>query len=242
MERISQFIQQLDESLFKFIQMSQYFPKPYEPFGGDINIKVDLSNYTTKTDLKDPAGIDTSKLALKSYLANLKAKIDKIDVDKLKAVHIDLSKLSNAVTNDVVKKAVYEKLVTKVNNTDTRGLALKNKYDADKSDLEKKLPNITELVKKKTDYNAKLTEIESKTTSISGLATNSALTAVKNKILDVSNLVEKKTDYNTKISEIEKKGTDHDHDIYITTLEFNKLTAEKFAARLAQVNKDRFRY
>ena len=220
--------------------MSQYFPKPYEPFGGDINIKVDLSNYTTKTDLKDPAGIDTSKLALKSNLANLKAEIDKIDVDKLKAVPIDLSKLSNAVTNDVVKKAVYDKLVTKVNNIDTGGLALKTKYDTDKSDLEKKLPNITELVKK-TDYNAKLTEIESKTPSISGLATNSALTAVKNKILDVSNIV-KKTDYNTKISEIEKKVTDHDHDIYITTLEFNKLTAEKFAARLAQANKDRFRY
>ena len=64
--------------------MSQYFPKPYEPFGGDINVKVDLSNYATKADLKNATGIDTSKLAAKSDLVSLKAEIDKIDVDKLK--------------------------------------------------------------------------------------------------------------------------------------------------------------
>ena len=58
---------------------------------------------------------------------------------------------------------------------------------------------------------------------------------MKNKILDVSSLV-KKTDYNTKISEIENKLTNHDHDKYITTPEFNKLTAQNFAARLAQAN------
>ena len=77
--------------------------------------------------------------------------------------------------------------------------------------------------------------MESKVPSISGLATNAALTAVENKIPNVSNLVTK-TDYNTKINEIEKKITDHDHDKYITTPEFNKLTAENFAARLKQVN------
>ena len=63
--------------------MTQYFSKPNEPFGGDINVKVDLSNYATKTDLKSGIGIDTSKLALKLYLANLKAEVDKIDVDLL---------------------------------------------------------------------------------------------------------------------------------------------------------------
>ena len=60
--------------------MSQYFPKPYEPFGGDINVKVYLSNYATKDDLKNATGVDTSKLASKSDLANLKAEVDKIDV------------------------------------------------------------------------------------------------------------------------------------------------------------------
>ena len=62
--------------------MSQYFPKPYDPFGGDINVKVDLSNYATKADLKNATGIDTSKLAAKSHLASLKAEIDQTDVDK----------------------------------------------------------------------------------------------------------------------------------------------------------------
>ena len=71
--------------------------------------------------------------------------------------------------------------------------------------------------------------------SISGLATNAALAAVENKIPDVSSLV-KKTDYNTKVSEIEKKLTDQNHDKYITSPEFNKLTAKNFAARLKQAN------
>ena len=84
--------------------MSQYFSKPNEPFGGDINVKVDLSNYAAKTHLKSGIRIDTSKLALKLYLANLKAEVDKIDVDKLKTVPADLSKLSNVVNNYVVRK------------------------------------------------------------------------------------------------------------------------------------------
>ena len=62
--------------------MSQYFPKPYEPFGGNVNVKVDLSNYAAKADLKNATGIDTSKLAAKSDLVSLKAEVDKIDVDK----------------------------------------------------------------------------------------------------------------------------------------------------------------
>ena len=61
--------------------MSRYLPKPYEPFGGDINVKADLSNYATKADLKNETGIDTSKLAAKSDLANLKAELDKLDID-----------------------------------------------------------------------------------------------------------------------------------------------------------------
>ena len=92
---------------------------------------------------------------------------------------------------------------------------------------------------KKTDYNANITEIEGKIPSISGLPTTTTLTAVENKIPNDSNIVKKKrkkTDYNTKINEVEKKITDHGHDKYITTPEFNKLTVENFAARLAQAN------
>ena len=63
--------------------MSQYSPKPYEPFGRDINVKVDLSNYATKTDIKNITHVDTSGFALKTNLANLKTEIDKLDIDKL---------------------------------------------------------------------------------------------------------------------------------------------------------------
>ena len=77
--------------------MSQYFPKPYEHFRRDINVKVDLSNYATKADLENVKGTNICKLALKP---NLKAEIDQIDVGKLKTVPIDLSKLSNVVNND----------------------------------------------------------------------------------------------------------------------------------------------
>ena len=73
--------------------MSQYFPKPYEPFDGDINIKVGLSNYATKTDLKNVTHIDTSSFALKTNLASFKTEVDKLDIDKLMPVLVDLSKL-----------------------------------------------------------------------------------------------------------------------------------------------------
>ena len=85
---------------------------------------------------------------------------------------------------------------------------------------------------KKADFNAKVTEIEGKIPSISGLGNNSALTAVENKIPDGSSLV-KKTDYNIKISEIENKVNDHNHDKYITTSGFNTMAADVFEARLA---------
>ena len=78
--------------------MSQYFPKSFRS-GRTINVKVDLSNYATKTDLKYVTHVDTSNLALKTNLANLKTKVDKLDTDKLKTFPVDLSKLSNVVKN-----------------------------------------------------------------------------------------------------------------------------------------------
>ena len=119
--------------------MCQYFPKPYEPFQGDINVKVDLSNYATKTDLKNVSHVDVSSFALKSNLASLKTKVDKLDIDKLTPFPVDLSKLSDVVKNVVVKKTEYDKLVAKVNNIDTTEFVLKTTYDTDKSDLEKKV-------------------------------------------------------------------------------------------------------
>ena len=99
--------------------MSQHFPKPYERFGGDMKVKVDLSNYATKTDLQNITHVDVSSFALKSNLAKLKTEVDKLDIDKLAPVPNDLAKLSNIVKNDVVKKSIYDKSATKVDKLDT---------------------------------------------------------------------------------------------------------------------------
>ena len=105
--------------------MSQYFPKPYGPFSGDINVKVDLSNYPTKAHIKNISHVDTSSFELKTNLASLKSKVDKLDIDKLLPVPVDLSKLSDVVKNSVVKKTDYDKLIAKVNSIDSSEFALK---------------------------------------------------------------------------------------------------------------------
>ena len=135
----------------------------------------------------------------------------------------------------LLKETVYDKLVAKLNSIDTSGFVLKTNYDTDKSEIENKIPDTSGLFKKKTDYNAKITEIQGKIPGIIGLATNTALTTVENKIPNISSLV-KKADYNKKIIEIEKKLTDHNHDKYITTPELNNLAASVLNARLAQAN------
>ena len=94
--------------------MSQYFPKPYEPFGGDIKVKVDLPNYATKAEVKDITHVDTSSFALKTNLANLKTEVDKLDIDKLVPVPVDLSKLSDVVKNDVIKKTAYNAKISEI--------------------------------------------------------------------------------------------------------------------------------
>ena len=88
----------------KLPSLFQYFPKPYEPFLRDISVKVDLFNYATKADLKNATGIDTSKLAAKFDLASLKVEVEKLDFEKLVPVSIDLSKLSDIVKNDAIRK------------------------------------------------------------------------------------------------------------------------------------------
>ena len=164
--------------------MSQFVTKPFRNFGRNINVKVDLSSYTTKTDQRNVTHVDASSFALKKNLANSKNDVDKLDIYKLAPVPVDLIRLSDVVKNDVVKKTVYDKLVAKVNNIDTSDFVLKTKYQTDKTELEKKIPNVTDFVKK-----AKLTELENKIPDISNLATKTALTAVENKTPSVSSLV-----------------------------------------------------
>ena len=160
------------------VLVSEYFPEQ-KSLEGRVNVELDLSNYATKTDLKNATGVDTSSFAknklyidklknVPSDLSSLKSKADKLDVDKLVPVPVDLSKPTDAVKNNVVKKGV-SKFATK------------------------------------TTLNAKINEVKCEIPSITDLATTTALTAVENKIPNVNNLV-KKTDYNTKINEIVKKN------------------------------------
>ena len=133
--------------------MSIYFPKSFRGFGKNVNAKVDLSNYATKTDIKNIWHVDASSFALKTNLADIKTEVDNLDVNKLVPIPADLSKLSNVVKYDVVKKTVYDKLVTKVNaiplnNIDTSDFALKTNYNTDKTELEKKFLILVALSKK----------------------------------------------------------------------------------------------
>ena len=137
--------------------MSDYFCRRYKRFDRDINVKVDLSNYATKTDLRNVSHVDVSSFALKSNLASLKTEVDKIDADKLKTVPVNQAKLSNVVKNDVIKKTEYDKLVAKVDGIDNTNFVSRTKYEKDGSNFEdiinkidKKIPDVTNLVKKKT--------------------------------------------------------------------------------------------
>ena len=132
--------------------------------------------------MKNVMHFDTSSFALKIHLASLKTEVSKLDIEKLALVPVDLSKLSD------VKKAVYDKLAAKVNNIDTSDFVLKTKYQTDKAKSEKKIPDVTDFVKKKTK---KLIELENKIPNVCSLATKTALTVVENKIPNVSSLVKK---------------------------------------------------
>ena len=162
---------------FHCVITSQYVPKPFRSFGENISVKADLSNYARKTNLKNVTHVDTSTFALKTNLASLKTEVDILDIDKLAPISVDLSKLSDVVKNDVVKKAVYDKLAAVVSNIDTSAFVLKTQYQADKAELEKIIPDVTEL--------------ENEIPSASSLATKTALTAVENKIPCVSSFIPK---------------------------------------------------
>ena len=145
--------------------MSQYFSKPYE-FGGDINVKVDLSNYATKTDIKNISHVETSGFALKSNLASLKTKVDKLDIDKLKILPNNINNLKNKVDKiDIDKLVLVPADLSKLSN------AVKNE------------------VVKKTGYNTKIKNIEDKIHDISNLATKTILNAKINEVKTANQLL-----------------------------------------------------
>ena len=95
---------------FHCIKISQYFTKPYELFDRDIIVKVDLSNYATKSDLKHATRIDTSKSAGKSDIVSLKAEVNKLDIDQLKSVPTNLSSLKSKVDKLEIKNCLMKVL------------------------------------------------------------------------------------------------------------------------------------
>ena len=118
-------------------------------------------------------------------------------------VPVDLNKLCAAAKYDIVKKAAYDKLAEKVSNIDISRFVVKTKYDTDKSDLENKIPHTSRIVKN-ADYNTKITKTENRILSISGLAINSALTAVEDKIPNINSLVKNNQIIAQKLLKLEK--------------------------------------
>ena len=191
----------IKKTLYK---ISQYFPKPYEPFSGNINVKVDVFNYATKNDIKNITQVDTSSFALRANVANLKTEVDKLDIDKLRGLPNNLSNLKTKVGKlDIDKLAPAPTDLSKLSNVVKNEVVKKTEYDAKIKNTEDEIPDISNLATK-SNFNTKINEVKDEIPSITGLATTSALTAVENKIPSISNLV-KETDYDTKIGEIENK-------------------------------------
>ena len=139
-----------------------YYP-PYKSSSNNIQVELDLTNYATKTDLKNITHVDVSSFASKTNLAALKSEVDKIDTDKLKTAPVDLAKLTNTVKNDVVKKTDYNAKVTsieaqiagltknavdnladitKLKAIDTDSFVTRTKFSADTNALDDKIDDV----------------------------------------------------------------------------------------------------
>ena len=142
--------------------MTTYYT-PYKSSSKNVKVELDLTNYATKTYLKNITHVAVSSFASKTNLGALKPEIDKIDADKLKTTPIDLDRLSNLVKNDVVKKTDYNTKVTSIedqiagltNNTvdnladitklkaiDTNSFVIRTKFSADTNALDDKIDGV----------------------------------------------------------------------------------------------------
>ena len=177
--------------------MSTYYP-PYKSSSSNVKVELDLTNYATKTDLKNITHVDVSSFASKTNLAALKTEVDKIDADKLKTVPVDLAKLTNAIENDLVKKTdsnakvvnmesqiagvtknTLDNLgdITKLKAIDTSSFVLKTNLTADVNTLGNKIDTT-----------------DTKIPDISGLATKTCLTSYL-----------QTATFNSKVTEVENK-------------------------------------
>ena len=174
-----------------------YYP-PYKSSSNNIKVELDLTNYATKTDLKNITHVDISSFASKAYSAALKTEVDKIDIDKLKTAPVDLAKSTNAVENDLVKKTVYNTNVTSIegqlagitkNTIDNLAILTKLKASDTNSFVLK-----TKLASDVTALENKIDTVDKKIPDISGLATKTRL-----------NVYLQTSTFNSKVTEIENK-------------------------------------
>ena len=180
--------------------MTTYYP-PYKSSGNNVKGELDLTNYATKTDLKNITHIDVSSFASKTNLAALKTEIDKIDANKLKTTPVDLAKLTNAIENDVVKKTDYNKKVTSI-EAQIAGLT-KNAVD-NLADITKLKAIDTNSFVTRTKFSAdtnalddKIDGVEKELPDINGLATKTSLNAYF-----------QTSTFNSKVTEVENKIKD----------------------------------
>ena len=200
--------------------MSTYYP-PYKSSSNNIKVELDLTNYATKTDLKNITHTDVSSFASKTNLSALKTEVDKIDIDKLKTVPDDLAKLSNVVKNEVFKKTDFsaDNYVTRSKfSTDTN--SLDDKIDK----VDKKIPDVsglatkssvTILIKNLDDRidKLKINDYAKKTSLTNYMLTstfNSKSTELENKIKDADIIAKNAV---TKVNSIKSNLNDYANDI-----------------------------
>ena len=230
MEKKLQVVFMIENYKRLYYKMSRYYPL-YKRSSQSVKVELDLTNYATKTDLKNITHVDVSSFASKTNLAALKTEVDKTDVDKLKTAPVDLAKLTNAVENDLVKKTVYNAKVTSIENQ-IAGLT-KNTVDnlADITKLKAIDANSfflkTKLASDVTTLENKIDTVNKKIPDISGIATKTSLTSYlqtatfDSKVAEVENKI-KATDIiaksaNTKANTIRSDLTDYAKKADVTT-------------------------
>ena len=174
-----------------------YYP-PYKSSSNNVKVELDLTNYATKTDLKNITHVDVSSFASKTNLAALKTEVDKIDADKLKTTPTDMAKLTNVVEHDVLKKTDYN---TKVTSIEAQIARLTKNTEDNLADITKLKAIDTNSFVTRTKFSVdtnglddKIDGVEKKIPDISGLATKTSL----NSYLQTST-------FNSKVTEVENK-------------------------------------
>ena len=226
-----------------------YYP-PYKSSSNNVKVELDLTNYATKTDLKNITHVDVSSFASKTNLAALKTEVDKIDTGKLKTAPTDLAKLTNAIENDVVKKTDYNTKVTSIEaqiagltkNTvdnladitklkaiDTNSFVTRTKFSGDTNALDDKIDG----VEKKTDISG----LATKTSLNSYLQTstfNSKITEVESKIIKDADIIAKSavTRANTIRSNLANYATKADLATDITAIKNDYVTNASLSSQL----------